>query len=139
MRRLLIPSVLVLLLVAGGVAAGTAAQAPPGGEPVYTRSVRDGVYSAAQAARGQKTFESICIACHAARMWQDYWEKESLGDLFQTIRTNMPEDAPGSLRVEEYRDVLAYILQTNKLPAGVTDMPETLADLRQIRVERPAP
>ena len=137
--RALSPSALIMLLVAWGVAAASGAQSPPGGDTVYTRSVRDGIYSAAQAARGQKTYESICIACHETRMWQDYWEKESLGDLFLTIRTNMPEDAPGSLSAQEYRDVLAYILQTNKVPAGAADMPETLAELRQIRVERPAP
>jgi mono/diheme cytochrome c family protein len=119
---------------AGVIVSVDAAQAP-----APSRSARDGVYTDDQAARGKKTFETICIACHETRLWRDYWVKETLGDLFETIRTNMPEDAPGTLSPQEVRDVLAFILSANRLPAGTEDLSDDVAELRRIRVEPAAP
>jgi hypothetical protein len=101
--------------------------------------VRDGVYTEAQAARGQKTFDTLCILCHETKLWRDYWVSESVGDVFERIRLNMPEDSPGILTRDQVRDVMAYILKGNGYPAGAGDLPESLDALRQIRFESAAP
>lgn len=103
------------------------------------RSVRDGVYSSAQADRGGAVYEEKCTSCHASRMWGSDWTTRSLWDIYDTVSNYMPQDNPGSLGPQQSRDVIAYILKTNKLPAGRAELPAADDDLRQIRVELPAP
>jgi len=40
-------------------------------------------------------------------------------------------------RGAQTRDVVAYILQNNKLPAGKVELPEAEADLKQIKLATP--
>jgi hypothetical protein len=57
------------------------------------------------------------------------WDGKSLDELFTTIRTGMPSNAPGSLSVPSYLQILAYILEENGFPAGgleLTADPEVL-------------
>ena len=108
-------------------------------EPALTRSVRDGVYTSAQAARGLAVYEEKCTSCHASRMWGSDWPDKSLFALYDTISNYMPQDDPGSLGAGPARDVMAYILKMNKLPAGTKELPEAPDDLKQIRIELPAP
>lgn len=128
----------VVVLWAGIVWSGFAQASQAPAQTAYTRSVRDGVYTEAQAERGSPIFNTRCIVCHEARFWRDYWVKDSLGSLFDKIQLTMPEDAPGTLAPQEYRDVLAYILMVNKLPAGAAELPETVAELKQIKMETAA-
>lgn len=106
--------------------------------PAPTRSVREGVYTSAQAERGGALYEEKCTGCHAARMWGSDWTDKSLWDLYDTISNYMPQDAPGSLGPQQSRDLVAYILKTNKLPSGTTELSASDDDLRLIRVELPA-
>jgi hypothetical protein len=46
------------------------------------------------------------------------WQGRSADDLFNKIRTTMPPTGPASLSQESYLDIVAYILQTNEIPAG---------------------
>lgn len=108
----------------------TAAQTP-------SRSVTDGVYTAAQATRGRTIYEEKCVSCHANRMWGQDWPQKSVFDVYDIVKNFMPEDNPGSLSATQTRDVVAYILQNNKLPAGKVELPEGDADLKQIRLALP--
>jgi len=112
------------------VVAGAAAQAP-------ARSVKDGVYTAAQATRGRALYDEKCVNCHANRMWGQDWPEKSVFDIYDVVKNFMPEDSPGSLSAAQTRDVLAYILQNNKLPAGKVELPEAEADLKQIKLATP--
>ena len=114
----------------GCAASVVAAQAP-------SRSVKDGVYTAAQATRGRALYEEKCVSCHTNRMWGQDWPEKSLFDVYDIVKNFMPEDNPGSLTAAQTRDVVAYILQNNKLPAGKTELPEADADLKQIRLSLP--
>ena len=107
-----------------------AAQAP-------ARSVKDGVYTTAQATRGRALYDEKCVNCHANRMWGQDWPEKSLFDVYDVVKNFMPEDAPGSLSAAQTRDVVAYILQNNKLPAGRVELPEAEADLKQIKLATP--
>ena len=43
--------------------------------------------------------------------------------------------APGSLKPQQVRDVLAHILKSNQLPAGAMELPEMIAVLKEIKLE----
>jgi mono/diheme cytochrome c family protein len=107
-----------------------AAQAP-------LRSVKDGVYTSAQATRGRALYDEKCTGCHANRMWGHDWPEKSVFDVYDVVKNFMPEDNPGSLTAAQTRDVIAYILQNNKLPAGKAELPEAEAELKQIKLAQP--
>lgn len=95
-------------------------------------TVLDGVYSDAQAARGAAAYQARCSICHdgadvdgpplTGDPFIDRWREDSLASLFDFIRMNMPQDAPGKLEESTYRDVLAYLLQVNKYPSGSQEL-----------------
>lgn len=122
------------------------ATAADGAEP---RSVKSGVYSAAQAKRGEDLIYLECAKCHSATLlggennspplvgapFQDRWKGKTLGELFTKMVTTMPSDDPGRLSKREFADLLAYILLANKYPAGTTDLPATPEALALITIE----
>jgi mono/diheme cytochrome c family protein len=109
------------------------------------RTIRDRVYSAPQAARGERLFESICMNCHeiteftAAGGYLEGVEGKPLWETFEYIWSDMPEDDPGSLAPAEYAAVLAYIFSIYGVPSGDTDLPVDRESLERITIVRPAP
>jgi len=109
------------------------------------RTVRDGVYSAPQAARGEQLFESICMNCHeiaeftAAGAYLDDVDGKPLWETFEYIWVEMPEDEPASLNPEDYAAVLAYVFSIYGLPSGASDLPIDRESLEAITITRPAP
>ena len=108
------------------------------------RTVRDRVFSATQAARGEQLFESICMNCHeiaeftAAGAYLDDVEGKPLWETFEYVWAEMPEDEPASLDPEDYAAVLAYIFSIYGLPSGETDLPIDRESLETITITRPA-
>ena len=45
------------------------------------------------------------------------------GDLFEIVSTQMPEDAPGSLELEQYADIVAFVLRLNGFEPGSGELP----------------
>src|SRR5436190_19777179 len=98
------------------------------------RTTKDAVYSAAQAKRGEAVFTDKCVACHGAKLEGDFgppltgeaflgiWGGLSLSELFDKIHNTMPADAPGTLSRPQALDVMTYVLQANKAPAGSADL-----------------
>ena len=108
-----------------------------------TRSVNEGVYTAAQAERGAKRFDTTCTACHdTSRFTGDEfvsaWSGKPLAELFDVVQT-MPEDNPGSLPAQEYADVIAYFLQLNQYPAGDGELKGEAEAMRGIAMEARKP
>ncbi|HEV3331034.1 MAG TPA: cytochrome c [Bryobacteraceae bacterium] len=107
---------------------GVAAAAP------QTKTVLDGVYTTAQAKRGQAGYESKCASCHRAdlsgfsgpplkgALFMDRWREFKLNVLFDLIKTTMPADNPGGMSAAAYLDIQAYILQANDIPAGSKEL-----------------
>jgi S-disulfanyl-L-cysteine oxidoreductase SoxD len=115
-----------------------AAQAQEPAKSPEARTVWDGVYTAAQAARGQAQYESTCRSCHRegprrAEAFMRDWQGTGLDGLFNQIRMTMPASAPGSLSDAAYFDIVAYMLQVNTFPAGTSDL--NAEAIRSIRVE----
>ena len=109
-------------------------------------SVRDGIYTAAQAEQGRAIFDNQCVSCHgelsafvpemaallADHTFRSRWEGRSLGELYSLILEEMPQDAPGTLSSEQTADLIAYLLSGNRLPAGDVALSGDVAQLSQI-------
>jgi mono/diheme cytochrome c family protein len=134
-------------LVCAGVVSAQAPQA--------TRTVLDGAYTAAQAARGENEYGANCARCHGSDLdgggaaptlhtidFVDRWREDHLTTLFQFISTNMPQPPgrPGGLKQQQYLDIVAFLLQVNGLPPGSKEL--TIADLdstQLVGVDGPKP
>ncbi len=106
-----------------------------------------GVYTEAQAYRGEKVADTTCIGCHGPKLdggdsgpklvGEEFianWSSQSVGELFSWMREAMPAEAPGTLSKDDTAAVLAYILQLNKIPAGKTNLPTEREALDRIRI-----
>lgn len=126
-----------IMLVALSIAACGSVVRLTAQDPPAATSVKAGVYTAAQAARGAALYDEKCTTCHAARMWGQDWPDKTVWDLYDTIKNYMPEDSPGTLTAQQARDVVAFILKSNKLPAGAKALPASDDDLKRIRLAAP--
>jgi hypothetical protein len=105
-----------------------------------TRSVWDGVFTAAQAERGRGLFLANCAECHGAelqggqnqalrgdRFWAG-WQETTVDYMLERISKNMPfaEDGSlaGTLGMPTYVDIVSHILNTNGFPAGSSELTE---------------
>jgi quinoprotein glucose dehydrogenase len=113
-----------------------------------SKSVWDGVFSAAQAKRGQERYAAQCAVCHgdtlsggesapplAGGEFLSNWNGLTVGDLFDRTRSTMPQSKPGSLSREANAEIIAYLLNANQFPAGKDDLPQASEVLREIKVE----
>jgi S-disulfanyl-L-cysteine oxidoreductase SoxD len=124
-----------LLFVASATAGRVAAQT------TARRTVWDGVYTEAQAARGVAAFGQKCSGCHALAaegkaplvgepFWKSFSQK-TVGELLDFVKTNMPNGTPGSLDEATYRDIVAVMLKSNGFPAGATELgTNTIGDVQ---------
>jgi hypothetical protein len=102
-----------------------------------------GVFTDEQAERGNGVFSKVCVECHtrndmSGRDFRLNWNGRTVFELFERIRTTMPDAAPGSLTREEYADVTSYFLKLNGMPAGSMPMPAD-STLSAIKLEIPPP
>jgi alcohol dehydrogenase (cytochrome c) len=111
------------------------------------RTVWQGVYTAAQSERGRSVYQASCGTCHGETLGGDigptltgpFWsiyDGRTAADLFKTIRTTMPADAPESLKPQEYADVIAYLFSVNKFPAGEKELPADQTALDNIKISK---
>jgi len=137
-RRVFAMCLLATLCLAAALTSTTAAQ---------DQTIWDGVYTEEQAARGQRTYDQECAACHLDDLMGDgiapsligsafffRWSELSMGDMYTAIRTTMPQGAPASLSPSGYADISAYMLQKNDVPAGSMELPSDTDDLDGIMI-----
>ena len=116
------------------------------------KTVWDGVYSQAQADRGKGTYSTQCLECHGEELaGQDMtpplagseflsnWNGLTVGDLAERIRTTMPLNHPGTLNKEQISDILAYVLNYNKFPAGQAELAKDTQVLKMITIQATKP
>ena len=115
------------------------------------KTVADGVYTDAQAARGAAIYEASCAGCHRAdlgggtgpalrdqRFTRQFAGKD-LKTLFTKAATSMPRNAPGTLGDNAYLDVVAHLLKENGFPSGSQELSaDALAGIR-VLPGRPKP
>ena len=133
---------LSMLLLLGAVVAD--AQNAPG------PSISSGVFTAAQARRGDAAYQASCSACHGSDLhatdaeavdltgpaFRARWNGKTLEERFETIRDTMPLGNARTLGDQTYMDILAFILQFNDFPPGNQELvPETAKVI--VFVQRP--
>jgi len=129
----------------GGIGSAVRAQEP-------TRSVWDGVYTEAQAKRGDAVYRQNCASCHGVALegietagpltggrFTSNWNGVTVGDLLERVRVSMPHDRPGTLSRQQTADVLAYVFSVNQFPAGKTELARQTEILKQIKFEATKP
>lgn len=137
---------ILLATAIGGVVVVAAFQAPSSARQSPT--VWDGVYTEAQATRGGSIYVQQCSQCHGVDLagmdeapplngglFMSNWNGLTLGDLFERVRITMPLDNPDRVGREEKVDVIAYVLQANKFPAGTTELPRQTERLALILLD----
>jgi mono/diheme cytochrome c family protein len=127
---------------------GTSRESRLGFVQEATTTVWAGLYTEAQAKRGEEGYLKDCAPCHQKDLYGDEyapalvrgtfynrWTDLSVGDLSAVIQSTMPQDAPGSLPTQEYVDIISYLLKMNRMPAGQTELPSDQAKLKQIMIQ----
>jgi mono/diheme cytochrome c family protein len=115
-------------------------------------SVWTGVYSEAQAARGQTVFLSVCGRCHGPRgngagdpemvaapavargPFLRKWDGQTVATLLEYVRTTMPTDNPKSLSDQQYLDAITYMFALSNIPTGDADLELDAAVLEGVEI-----
>jgi quinoprotein glucose dehydrogenase len=136
---------------AAAAAAASSASAPSptaaaGATPGGAATTNGGIYTEMQSKRGADVYQQTCSACHDAQLvgsgtapaltgadFNANWKDENVGSFFERIRQTMPGDNPGSLTPQQTADVVAFILNFNKYPAGQSELPPSADALRSIK------
>ena len=130
----------------------TAAQAqsqPP------NKTVLEGVFSEAQARRGQAAYTAHCSVCHGNALegvsapelsgthFIERWREDMLDTIYNFIKENMPLGRAGDadrIPDKDYLDILTYILNLNGYRAGANDLtPELLGNVVLVGKNGPQP
>lgn len=84
-------------------------------------TLKDGVFTKAQAEKGKTVYEKNCAQCHVTDFYVDKlkaFNQAPLSDFFYLVSDTMPQDRPGALYPEEYANAFAYIFSALGYPAG---------------------
>jgi mono/diheme cytochrome c family protein len=139
--RLLLPGIVLCAFSVALVADGGAHQQ----NARTSSSVWDGVYTAAQAARGKQVYADRCARCHgedlgnprnplSGERFAEHWESRTLADLFRRIRDTMPAGEVAAIEEPEKLDTMAYVLRQNGFPDGGAELTPDLDALATIRI-----
>ena len=103
-------------------------------------SIWSGVFTAAQAKRGDEAYQASCSGCHGSDLratdaeavdltgpaFRAKWNRKNLQERFERIRDTMPLGNANSLGDKTYMDIVAFILRFNDFPPGNQELvPET--------------
>jgi mono/diheme cytochrome c family protein len=119
------------------------------------RTVLDGVFSDAQAQRGQAAYTAHCSVCHGAALdgvsapgltthqFIERWREDTLDNVYNYIRQNMPlgrrADAQ-RIPDSDYLDILTHILNVNGYRSGSNELTqEGLASVMFVGKNGPQP
>ena len=110
-------------------------------------TVWDGVFTDAQASRGEAAYGRSCAACHkedllgagtapalAGEEFFRRWNENTVDEVVQTMRSAMPQEAPNSLDAQVYVDILTYLLKASGSPAGTGELTADRDRLKLVRV-----
>ena len=116
-------------------------------DTVSAGPVQAGIYTTAQAARGETVYNQKCAACHGTRLegstssalagarFMAKWGQgnRNVDELYFITRTQMPYGSPNTLSQQQYIDVVAYILKSNGYAAGTRELAPG-PDLKNIKI-----
>jgi mono/diheme cytochrome c family protein len=103
------------------------------------RTTNDAVYSKDQAKVGEQLYKDNCLMCHDKKYFRpvfEAWDGQTLGIMFTVMNASMPESNPGSLPLQDYVDILAYILSLNRYAAGDSALSNENDNLNEITIAK---
>ncbi len=127
---------LTSLLAMCGLAVAAVATAP------RDASAQSGAvsFSVAQADSGETTYAANCAGCHGPALagtsfapaltgadFKAKWFGKPLSELFSFVSTEMPQDRPGAFDAPTYAGLVAFLLKSNGVAAGSSDLPTDAA------------
>jgi mono/diheme cytochrome c family protein len=131
-------------MIALGLSVRAAPQTP-------RKTVWDGVYTADQATRGQALYKTHCGYCHRddligggseagapalkGPIFTIRWRDQPIADMFVTIGTTMPQNKPDTLTPQVVIDIISFLLESNAMPAGTSELPPDLEALKSVFME----
>jgi cytochrome c len=122
------------------------------------RTIWSGIYSEAQARRGEEAYNVQCAYCHQPDLsggffdngtgrapalagpkafdssFVDRWRDQTVGEFIATIAATMPQTKPASLPVQTYIDIATFVMSKNGVPAGAADLPADVPTLQEIAI-----
>ncbi len=138
----MVAALMSLVPLAGGVGVLS------GNRPVMAvgqeRTVKDGVYTTDQAARGRERYEASCQRCHGVDLtggagrsltgdvFMRDWTGLTLDSLLQRMQS-MPPGGSENLADDVYVDIISYVLERNGFPDGGEELSPGF--LNGVRVE----
>lgn len=125
----------------------------------------DGVYTVEQARRGREQYRKRCVLCHldngqgqqavpeipgqsleregdaeappiAGAAFLKQWNGRTVRELFDKTAGTMPVGGPGTLKPQEYADLLAFLFELNTFPAGNQELTPARDQLDLITISR---
>jgi mono/diheme cytochrome c family protein len=136
------PAICIITVFASAAMAQDTTKTPPvpATSPDSMKSTQLGVYTDAQAKRGQQTYSGICMSCHTPTSHQgttftQNWDQHPLYDLYSYVSQQMPQDNPGSLAPNDAADVVAFLLKIYAMPAGATELAPDTAAMKKILID----
>jgi S-disulfanyl-L-cysteine oxidoreductase SoxD len=122
------------------------------------RTVWDGIYTEAQAKRGEGQYQLSCGYCHKDDLsggffddgtgrapalaglrafnssFEQRWGNLTVRDMLVQVGSIMPPDDPAGLPVQTYIDIFAFLFSRNDVPAGSEELPADLQKLEALRI-----
>jgi S-disulfanyl-L-cysteine oxidoreductase SoxD len=130
----------VAVLMMAGLYAAVAAQSA-------AKTTWDGVYSEAQAKRGEAEYTKTCAGCHGPELagadaapsltgpeFNASWNDLTADELAERVKVTMPADAPNTLSRQQAVDIVAFIFSKDGFPAGQSELPPASDGLKQIKI-----
>ena len=115
------------------------------------KTVADGIFTDAQAARGANAYETSCAGCHRGDLrgatgpslrdqrFARQFAGKDLKTLFTRVATTMPRNAPASLGDNVNLDIVAHLLKENGFPPGPNELTADALDGVRVLPGRPKP
>ncbi|MFN7944335.1 MAG: PQQ-binding-like beta-propeller repeat protein [Blastocatellia bacterium] len=139
MQRLLIVALAIFVVVCGLTAFSPRA---------ISAAQQSGIYTEAQASRGQALYEARCASCHGLRLeggsasplagtrFQSKWAQgnKTVDELYFITRTQMPYGEGNTMTTQQYIDIVAYLLRVNGWQAGSSELAADSSKLKQVRI-----
>jgi mono/diheme cytochrome c family protein len=141
-------------LAVGAALAAAMLVAPIFAEPAAAQvSIWSGVYTQAQAKRGEEVYSGACAQCHGLRLngaahsdqppspaiaratFLRKWDGKTVAELFTYVLEMMPTDRPGTLTAQQSIDAVALMLSVSEIPAGDKELPTDPKALEGIVIE----
>jgi len=118
-------------------------------------SIWSGVFTQAQAKRGEDLYSGACAQCHGMRLngaaqsdqppspaiaragFLRKWDGKTVAELFTYVLEMMPTDRPGTLTAQQSIDAVAHMFAVSEIPAGDKELPADAKALEGIVINAP--